>query len=210
MDVTESLAVDHGPAAITVRALSESTGMSNGAIYHAFGSRSGLVGHVWVRAAHRFLQTQRAAVDAAFADAEGGSEGALGAIVAAADAPAQFLLDAPTSGRFLLSVRRADLLGAADIPAETAAALGDLDRVLVELFVRLARSLWDRADASAVDAVRDCVVELPAALLLRGRREPDAAVRARLAAAVRAVAVIEPPAPTVGAGSSQTQTKGRR
>lgn len=192
LDAAESLAVESGAAAVTVRALSERTGVSNGAIYHTFGSRAGLLGRTWLRAARRFLETQRDRVNSVLA---GGNdrEHAVEAVVVAADTPAQFLLDHPTSGRFLLTVDRDDLLGSADLPDELARDLRALEQALVDLFVDLARARWDRADRHTVEVVRDCVVELPTALLLRGRRRPEPHVRERLAAAVRAVLELEPP-----------------
>lgn len=186
LDAAERMAVDSGPAAVTVRALSEATSVSNGAIYHAFGSRPGLMGRVWLRAAQRFLDLQRAAVDRARA-AEAPADHAVEAVVAAADAPAEFLLQQPVSGRFLLIVPRQELLGSGEIPDDTAGEMRRLDLTLAELFTALAHGVFDRADREAVTVVRDCVVELPTALLLRGRREPDPAVRRRLAAAVRAI-----------------------
>ncbi|MFJ1457356.1 TetR/AcrR family transcriptional regulator [Nocardia sp. N2S4-5] len=194
LDTAERIAVESGPAAVTVRALSQATLVSNGAIYHAFGSRAGLTGQVWVRAAERFLELQREAVDKALA-AGPAPRNAVEAVVAAADAPAEYLLRHPVSGRFLLTVDRAELLGAGDLPAEVAARLTALDKALTTLFVRLSRELWDRADRESVAVVRDCVVELPTALLLRGQREPDPPARARLAAAVRAVLALTPPEP---------------
>jgi AcrR family transcriptional regulator len=194
MDAAEALAVESGPAAVTVRALSDATSVSNGAIYHAFGSRAGLMGHVWLRAAQRFLDLQREAVDRALA-AGPAPQNAVEAVVAAADAPAEYSIRYPVSGRFLLAVRRGDVLGAGDVPDGLAAQLHALDDALTILFVRLARGVWNRADREAVAVVRDCVVELPAALLLRGRRDPVPAVRDRLAAAVRAILALTPPAP---------------
>lgn len=193
MDAAEQLAVDSGPAAVTVRALSEVTSVSNGVIYHAFGSRAGLMGRVWLRAAQRFLTLQREAVDRAPA-AGGSHEYAIEAAVAAADAPAEFLVQQPVSGRFLLTVPRRELLGSSEIPDDIAEELRRLDQTLAELFVNLSRVVFDRADREAVAVIRDCVVELPTALLLRGRRDPDPAVRQRLAAAVRAV--LAQPLPT--------------
>ncbi len=180
------MAVDSGPAAVTVRALSEATSVSNGAIYHAFGSRPGLMGRVWLRAAQRFLDVQRVAVDRALA-AGASSENVVDAVVAAADAPAEFLLRQPVSGHFLLIVPRQELLGSGEIPDDIAGEMRRLDLSLSELFTALARGVFDRADREAVTVIRDCVVELPTALLLRGRRKPDPAVRRRLAAAVRAI-----------------------
>ena len=194
LDAAERLAVDAGPSAVTVRAISELTAVSNGAIYHAFGSRAGLVGRVWLRAARRFLALQRDLVEAAL-DADPGPAAAVDAVVAAADAPARFATDHPTAGQFLLTVDRAELLGAAELPENLAADLKDLDQQLADLFVRLSRTLWGRADRASVEVVRDCVVEIPTALLLRGRRTPDEFVRARIATCVRAVLELDPPPP---------------
>ncbi|SUE15583.1 TetR family transcriptional regulator [Rhodococcus gordoniae] len=194
MDAAEALAVESGPTAVTVRALSEATSVSNGAIYHAFGSRAGLMGHVWLRAARRFLDLQRDAVDRALTTGSA-PQNAVEAVVAAADAPAEYSIRYPVSGHFLLAVRRADVLGSGDVPNDVATQLNALDDALTTLFVRLTRGVWDRADREAVAVIRDCVVELPAALLLRGRRDPTPAVRDRLAAAVRAVLALTPPDP---------------
>lgn len=194
MDVAEQIAVESGPAAVTVRALSQAASVSNGAIYHTFGSRAGLMGQVWLRAARRFLELQRDAVDNVLA-AGPAPQNAIEAVAAAADAPAEYLLRHPMSGRFLLTVHRAELLGASDLPSEVATGLGALDEALTTLFVRLARGMWNRADRESVAVIRDCVVELPTALLLRGQREPEPAVRERLAAAVQAVLTLTPPEP---------------
>ncbi len=168
--------------------------MSNGAIYHAFGSRAGLVGNVWLRAAEQFLAVQREVVDGALSGSAG-REAAVEAVVAAADTPARFLLDHPVRGRFLLTVSRHELLGSDDLPADLDRALRSLDSTLVKLFIDLSHAVWSRADAGAVSVIRDCVVELPTALLLRGNRTPEPDVRFRLAAAVRAVLSIPPPEP---------------
>ncbi|MBF6351166.1 MULTISPECIES: TetR/AcrR family transcriptional regulator [Nocardia] len=192
LDTAEQMAVDTGPATVTVRALSAATAVSNGAIYHAFGSRSGLMGRVWLRAAQRFLDLQRAAADRELT-AAASVEQAVEAVVAAADAPAEFLLRQPASGRFLLTVSRAELLGSGEMPDDIAGDMRRLDQALTELFTVLARGVFDRADREALTVVRDCVVELPTALLLRGRRTPEPAVRQRLAAAVRAVLALPLP-----------------
>jgi AcrR family transcriptional regulator len=194
LDAAEELAVNAGPAAVTIRALSDATAMSNGALYHAFGTRAGLLGRAWVRAAERFLQLQRDAVEQTL---QGGPDPAdaataVAAVVAAALCPAVFHDQNPTSAQFLLTVPRDDLLRSAEVPADVATALRQLDRALVAIFIRLSRSLWDRKDARAVALIRDCVVHLPTALLLREGQTADHAARERLAAAVRAVLAIPP------------------
>lgn len=195
LDATERIAVQDGPAAVTVRAVSQATGVSNGAIYHAFGSRGGMVGRAWLRAAQRFLDMQRAAVDGAF-DAFDADESiaaaAVNAVVAAADTPAVFSERYPESSRLVLSVRREDVLGP-DVPEDVSRAMAAVDSVLVGLFIRLSQALWDREDGRAVQVIEDCIVGLPSGLLLRGRRPPDAATRSRLEAAVRAILSLDPP-----------------
>src|SRR5260370_34706010 len=49
LDAAEELAVEGGVKGVTIRAVSERAGISNGAIYHAFGSRGGLAGRARVR-----------------------------------------------------------------------------------------------------------------------------------------------------------------
>ncbi|MCV7102664.1 TetR/AcrR family transcriptional regulator [Mycobacterium palustre] len=188
LDAVERLAAQHGPAAVTIRAISESTGVSNGAVYHTFGSRAGLVGRAWLRAGHRFLDAQTELIDAAPAN------DAAAAVVAAAEAPAVFADAHPHSSQLILTVRRDDLLGP-DTPPDIAAELRDLDRLLIQTMIRLARALWDRKDAAAVDVVTACIVDLPTAILLSRNRIHDHDARQRLRAAVRAVLAVGPPPP---------------
>ncbi|MFV0493543.1 TetR/AcrR family transcriptional regulator [Mycobacterium sp.] len=209
LDVAEELAVSAGPAAVTIRALSDATSMSNGALYHAFASRAGLLGRAWVRAANRFLVLQRDAVERALtgghtavADAAGvtdaatvGDAAAVDAVVAAALCPALFFDQNPSSAQFLLTVPRSELLRSGEVPAEVARELRELDDALGAIFIRLARGLWNRADKPALVLIRDSVVGLPTALLLRDNRIPDDAARERLAAAVWAVLTIPPANP---------------
>jgi AcrR family transcriptional regulator len=194
LDAAEELAVSAGPAAVTIRALSDVTAMSNGALYHAFGTRAGLLGRAWVRAAEKFLQLQRDAVEQVLDGSPDPADEATAtaAVVAAALCPALFHDQSPTSAQFLLTVARDDLLRTADLPEDVATQLRHLDKALVAIFVRLSRSMWDRRDKQAVALIRDCVVHLPTALLLREKRTADHDARERLAAAVRAVLTIPP------------------
>jgi AcrR family transcriptional regulator len=111
LDAAEELAVEGGVKAVTIRAVSERAGISNGAIYHAFGSRGGLVGRAWVRAARRFLALQKQAVDS--------EDGPVRAVIAAADAPTVFSEQYPTSTRLVFGTRREELIG--DAPTEVQA-----------------------------------------------------------------------------------------
>jgi AcrR family transcriptional regulator len=183
LDAAEALAVRGGPKAVTVRAVSELSGISNGAIYHAFGSMGGLVGRAWARAARRFLALQRELVDAA-ADP-------ISAVVAAADAPAVFSEQFLLSARLMLGTRREELIG--DAPADVQADLKALDDDLRDLLIRLSIAVYDRKDGAAVAVIEDCVVGLPTGLMLRRPMPPTADASRRLAAAVEALLAVGPP-----------------
>jgi AcrR family transcriptional regulator len=177
LDAAEQLAVEGGVTAVTIRAVSERAGISNGAIYHAFGSRGGLVGRAWVRAARRFLTLQKQAVDA--------EADPVRAVVAAADTPAVFSEQYPLSARLWLSIPRDELIG--DAPAEVQAELRALETDLRDMLIRLSIAVFDRKDAASVAVIEDCVVGLPTGLMLRRPMPPTADTRRRLAAAVKAI-----------------------
>jgi AcrR family transcriptional regulator len=187
LDAVESLTVASGPAAVTIRAISAAVGVSNGALYHTFGSRAGLMGRAWLRAGRRFLTVQNALVDQALSEA-----GPRDSVVAAADAPVVFAEQYPGSSKLLWAVSRDELLDS-DLPDEIAAELSDLDRLLVGLMIRLAVNVWDRKDALAVDAITTCIVDLPTAIVLSRHRLGSATAREHLRASVRAVLDIGPP-----------------
>ena len=190
LDAVESLAVASGPAAVTIRAISAAVGVSNGALYHTFGSRSGLMGRAWLRAGRRFLAVQNDLVDKALSTT--GPQAPVAAVVAAADAPAVFAKQYPDSSKVLLTVSREELLDS-DLPDDIAIELSDLDRLLVGLLIRLAVNLWDRKDSRAVDTITTCIVDLPTAILLRRDRLANPTARQHLRASVRAVLDVGPP-----------------
>jgi AcrR family transcriptional regulator len=190
LDAVESLAVASGPAGVTIRGISAAIGVSNGALYHSYGSRAGLVGHAWLRAGRRFLTVQNALVDEALSKT--GPQSAVTAVVAAADAPVVFAEQYPESSKLLWAVSRDELLDS-DLPDEIATELSDLDRLLVGLMIRLAANLWDRKDALAVDAITTCIVDLPTAIVLNRHRLGSATAREHLRASVRAVLDVGPP-----------------
>ena len=187
LDAVESLAAMSGPAAVTIRAISAAIGVSNGALYHTFGSRSALMGRAWLRAGRRFLAVQNALVDRALAEA-----GPHAAVVAAADAPVVFAEQHPGSAKLLWAVSREELVDS-DLPDEIAREISDLDRLLIGLMIRLAVNLWDRKDALAVDAITTCIVDLPTAIVLSRDRLGNATAREHLRASVRAVLDVGPP-----------------
>lgn len=184
LDAVESLAARSGPAAVTIRAIGEATGASNGAVYHGFGSRAGLVAAAWLRAARRFLAVQGELVDAVSDPLE--------AVVAAADAPVAFAQRRPDACKLLFAIQR-DELPDDDLSAELAEQLRGADAELVGLLIRLADALWQRRDAAAVDTITTCVVDLPTAIVLSRNRLGSTIARAHLHAAVRAVLSVGPP-----------------
>ncbi len=183
LDAVESLAARSGAAAVTIRAVGEATGVSNGAVYHGFGSRAGLVAAAWLRAARRFLAVQGELVDAAPGPAD--------AVIAAADAPVAFAERHPDASRLLVEVRHDDLL-AEELPEEVAGALRGVAADLVGLLIRLTTGLWGRRDAAAVDTITTCVVDLPTAIVLSRNRLGSTCARTQLHAAVRAVLAVGP------------------
>ena len=191
LDAVESLVVTSGPAAVTIRAVSAATGVSNGALYHTFGSRSGLMARAWIRAGRRFLAVQNTLVDEAM------STGPHAAVAAAADAPRVFAEQFRASSAVMWSVSREELLES-DLSDDTAAELRDCRQLLVGLMIRLAVCLWDRKDAQAVDTITTCVVDLPTAIVLHRNRLADPTSREHLQAAVYAVLDIGPPPLTKG------------
>lgn len=210
LDAAESLAVRGGPAAVTIRAVAAATGVSNGALYHTFGSRSGVLGRAWLRAARRFLAVQNELIEAA-SGSEGDSSTGAGesksaayqldssaeavwddAIVAAAEAPSVFAERFPDSSRLLLTVSREQLLGE-DLPEDVAAEVRAAERALIDLLVGLAQRRWGRRDRRAVEVLTTCLVDLPTAILIRRERIAEPFAREQLRAAVRAVLAVGPP-----------------
>ncbi|MDI2131610.1 TetR/AcrR family transcriptional regulator [Yinghuangia seranimata] len=194
LDVAERLLVEHGRERFTVRALAAASGVSNGAIYHAFGSLPVVLARVWLRAAEGFLDAQQALVDAVPSDRPEA------AVVAAAVAPAVFADRRPEAARMLMDISRCQVVDP-DLPDELSDAMAVLDARVGELTARLAKGLWGRADPAGVDVVTLCVVDLPVAVFRRALAGPvpeaggplvGADLRARLEAAVRAVLALPP------------------
>ncbi|MDT5219241.1 MAG: hypothetical protein QOF15_1346, partial [Mycobacterium sp.] len=154
LDAAEALAVASGPAAVTIRGISAATGVSNGALYHSFGSRAGLLAQAWLRAGRRFLDAQTTMVDNTLFGTLFGAlsapsrDAGIAAVAAAADAPAAFAEQYPNSCRLLLTMPRDELLDP-ELPDEIAAEISDLEKALVGLMIRLAGIVWDRKDAAA-------------------------------------------------------------
>lgn len=174
---------------MTIRGLSDAAGVSNGAIYNAFGSRDGLLAAVWAREASRFLDFQRDAVETSLFTA-----GSTDAVVAAATAPATYAASDELGAQLLLAVTLDDLV-TPDLAESRRHELVELQRTLTALLTRLAHEHWGRDDRSAVTVIKYCVVDLPAALLLRADSVADPLAVHTLELAVRGVVSEPPPAP---------------
>lgn len=183
LDAVEELLADGGRSAVTIRALGERAEASNGSIYHSFGSVDAVLGRAWLRRAEQFLALQRAAVDEALA-----LDDPVRAVQAAADVAAVLAEGELRAAQLIVHLHRDDLLTDA-LPAELAERLIALDAVLLDTLKMLARAVFGRAGAAAVDVVTTCVVRLPAALLFPEVRTGVVRrlTRDQLAAAVAAV-----------------------
>ncbi|MBM7366899.1 TetR/AcrR family transcriptional regulator [Gordonia hydrophobica] len=189
LDHARTLWLTGGVAAVTIRALSTASGASNGAVYHAFGSRAGVLARVWARDAHEFLVFQQEHVTAAMAE-----DGPVAAFVAAALAPATYAENDVDGARVLLAADRDELL-TPELDESSRTMLDRLRSELGQLSVQLSAALWDRTDRPAVTAIRHGVVDLPGALLLRGEGVADPVARHVLEQAVRGIAAAPPPRP---------------
>lgn len=187
LDHARRLWVEGGPAGVTIRALASESGVSNGAIYHAFGSRDGLLARVWAREAQRFLAMQRSSVDAVL-----GSGGTVAdAVVTAALAPAAYAEQDEAGARLLLTTT-GDQLADGELAAQERAELRRLRRDLTGLITDLSARQWDRTDRAALATMRYCVVDLPGALLLTPAHPTDPVAGRALELAVRGI-LSEPP-----------------
>lgn len=184
--------IEKGVAGVTMRALSSASGASNGAVYHAFGSRDGLLARVWSREAEMFLAYQRDQVEQAMREDDPTS-----ALVVAALAPASYAVQNENGARLLLAAN-ADQLMTAELDGDGRDRLLRLQQNLGRLLTELATALWDRRDRAAVRTVRYCVVNLPGTLLLKGKTITDPVAQHALERAVRGIASEPPPttAPT--------------
>ncbi len=188
LDHARALLVEQGVSGLTMRALSARSGVGNGAIYNAFGSRKNLLARTWVREAEDFVRFQRTLAEEALA-----TTGPAEAIVAASLAPARYAENNEEASRLLLAVEAKDVLDPDLGPDERA----DVDRLrasLGKLIVDLADALWQRTDRDAVLLVRLCLVDLPSKLLLSHKRVADPLTQHALTHAVRGITSSKPPA----------------
>jgi len=199
LDQARRLWIEQGVGGVTIRALSAASGASNGAIYHAFGSRDGLLASVWTREADQFLAFQRTLVERAMREGDPAD-----GLVAAALAPAAYAAQDDDGARLLLTATLGDLL-TPELDRDRRRQLLRLQQELGGVVAELAEALWDRHDNAALTTVRYCVVDLPGALLLKAQAVTDPVARHALERAVRGIASMPPPeAPSRKTSTSAT------
>lgn len=200
LDHGRRLWVEHGVGGVTIRALSVASGASNGAIYHAFGSRDAVLASIWAREAGRFLTFQRDLVEEAIRDAD-----PVDGLVAAALAPAAYAARDDHGARLLLTATLDHLL-TPELDADRRTQLRRLQRDLGGLIAELATALWNRRDDPAITTVRYCVVDLPGALLLKAKPVTDPVAQHAVERAVRGIASSPPPTASSSRNESSRST----
>ena len=201
LDVAEQIVVSGDPGGLTLRGLATTAGVSNGTIYHAFGSKEELLARLWLRASARLADLT---VDAVSATA---AQDAASKVVAVATAPLRLAQRHPGSARLFFG-QRSDQLFTAEIPGELVSALAEQQQCFVSLLTGLADTVWQRRDRVAVDAITACIVDVPSGLVRRrllSDQPLDATAEQRIDAAVRAVLALPlEPAPARRAESTRS------
>lgn len=181
LDHARALWVAEGMSAVTIRALSARSGVSNGSIYHHFESRNHLLAEVWAREAAAFRSYQREQIEKARS-----SGSAADAVVAAALVTGGYA-DVDTSAVRVLLASRPDVLNDADLPAPVAKQLREHRAYAAGLIAELAKEMWGVSDDVATTVIRNCVVDIPARIFMAAGRPNDPLARYVIEQAVRGV-----------------------
>ena len=158
LDAARKLALRDGPRAVSVAAIARESGAPVGTLYHRFSSRDDILAAAWLRALQRFHERWLAAAE----DEDPVEAGAAMAVSVVA-----FAREHPDDARLLISLRRRDLVDAAQQDVDNLnAPVTDAVRHLAH---RIFRDMGDRA----VDRVTRAVVDLPYAAVRRAPDLPD-------------------------------------
>lgn len=165
LDAALDLAVEGGPAAVTIAGISRRTGAPSGSVYHRFAGREELLATLWLRTIEEF---QRGMITAlAITD----TDSAIDACLAHAF---DWTAAHPQKTRLLLQFSAHDI--AADWPESLGAQLHGANRRLREAITDLARRRFGSATAEAVDRTVYALADLPYAAIRRhlpdGRPRP--------------------------------------
>jgi AcrR family transcriptional regulator len=163
LDVARTIAADHGPASVTISAVSAASGAPSGSLYHRFDDRAALLGQLWLRTTGRFQSGFLAALDSA-----PGIEGC----VAAAAYVVTWSRDHPAEARLL--ARGPDDFAADDWPAPTRRQAAADRRALSKALRQRAGEL---GEPDPLDRILLATVDLPLAIV---RRHLQAGPQAKL------------------------------
>jgi AcrR family transcriptional regulator len=182
LDAARAIVLRDGARSATVAAIARASGAPSGSLYHAFGSRDGVLVAAWTRAARRsqagWLEAARIADPVA-------------AGVAMALSLLAFAREQPEECRFLLGTRLEDLVDG-DVPVD----YGEVNAPIVATVAAVARRLGGPA---ARQRVVLATVDLPYGAIRRrllGGKPPPRALDGPLAAAARAALTHVPEAPS--------------
>jgi AcrR family transcriptional regulator len=181
LDHARALWVENGQSAVTIRALSTRSGVSNGAIYHHFSSRSHLLAKIWAREAAAFFAFQRAEVDRALSS----GTGADGAVAAALATGAYAEVDSQAVR--VLMASRPDLVSGDGVPEELLDQLRSYRRKAGELIEDLTDRAWGSRSELARTVMRQAVVDIPARIFTGSKVPNDPVARHTIEHAVRGV-----------------------
>jgi AcrR family transcriptional regulator len=162
LDAVRTLALTHGPRAVSVAAIADASGAPAGTLYHRFGNRDGILRAAWLRALERFQARWLAAAR---------DPDALAAGVAMAVSVVAFARVSPDDARLLLTLRPEDLLDAGP-DADVRQLRQAMNEPLEAELRRVARALHGRADLRALDAVVRATVDLPYGVVRRHAERP--------------------------------------
>lgn len=155
LDTAAALAVEQGPARVTMAAVARAAGAPSGTLYHRFENRGALLGAVWLRTVHSFHD--------GYLQALGDDPGVEGC-VAAARYVITWSRVHEAGARILL--RGAGEMGLADWPAGVRADAEELRREVDLALGRAARAIGGPRRAT-LERVVLATVDIPYALLRR-------------------------------------------
>ncbi len=162
VDAALKIAADHGPAAVTIAAVSEEVGAPVGSVYHRFLSRDLLMAEVWLRVVVSFQETFLAVL--------GKGEG----LEAALHTP-RWVRQHSAEARILLLYRREELVAGA-WPEELKERVLAIKRRLDGGIRNYAARTFGRAGLEEINRTVFALIEVPYAAVLRyirlGKKPP--------------------------------------
>src|SRR5262245_23212516 len=145
----QAIAVEHGPAAVTVASISERLKAPTGSFYHRFASRDVLLGTLWLKTILDFQQGVSAALDA---------EDGLAAALHTPNWSRAHLAEA----RLLLVFDREDFVAGA-WPQELRARVAEMTRRMKKGALRRTRAVFGRDGAEERRLAQFLISEVPVA-----------------------------------------------